>query len=270
MVYLMLRRVSSWIFLFFLLFLSNSIGIEVTGETAKGALTVLKSERGASIAANVTHVRGHRGQDQPLLWEITSRISDGERVFVISGEKIIADTIYSSGGGVSVDLRRLKIDSGEVFHIANRAAVKANVGFDSIDYELLAAPLGNAPLWLIYLRDIRGRDVGKLEVSGESSKILRSKWFAPRAVVRQPIGPDDGDRGSVLRSYTPGIDPDEDHGESNDGQAGTFAWKTGKRLKRGLQTVGNGFSRIFGNQAEVSTESPRHKSPQTSRISPRP
>ncbi len=261
-----LSRFNSLIAFFFLTLPSHLIG---SGDSAKDALAVLKAQRPPSITANVTNIRGHRGQDQPVLWEITSRISDGERVFVIKGDKIIADTIYSSGGGVSVDIRRLQIDSSQAFQIANRAAIKANVGFDSIDYELLAAPLGNAPLWLIYLRDFKGRDVGKLELSGESPKLLRSQWFTPRAVARQPIGPNDANRKAVLRSYQPRIQSNSGIEIGDSDTSTTFARKTGRKLKRGLMTVGNGFTRIFGNQAEVSSVKSRRPSPPTSRRAPR-
>ena len=266
MVYLSFPRASLWLSIFIFL-LPQSRGNAIP-ETAKKALAVLKIQRGALADTNVTHVRGHRGQDQPITWEFTVRISDGERVFVIQNEEIIADTIYSSGGGIIMDLRRFKTDSSEVFKVANLAAEEANIGFDSLDYELLAAPLGNAPLWIVFLRDFKGHDVGRLEVSGEVSKVLRSQWFAPRASRRQPIGPDDDDRKTVLRSYT----PKPSTGERNPGSGApvkTLALETGKRLKRGFLTVGNGLNRIFNKQETVSTDPPRFKSPATTSKKPR-
>lgn len=254
--------------IFCLQLLPLSVVVNLRAETAKESITLLKGHRGALVSGSVTHVRGHRGQDQPEVWEIATRMSDGERVFVITGKRIIADTVYSSGGGVVVDLRRLKVDSGDVFRVVNRAAVVAKVGFDSIDYELRAAPLGNAPLWIIHLRNFAGKDVGRLEVSGESGELLRSKWFKPRIAAREPIGPEDGNKRSVLRSYGR-----SNHGDENEVRRGerisAFAGETGQKLKRGIRAVGMGFNQIFNGQSAVSNTRSRYKPPTTSRKLPR-
>lgn len=233
-------------------------------ETAKEILTILRAQRGALIVENVTAVRGHRGQDQPVIWEVSTRMSDAERVFVITDKQIVADTVYSSGGGVVIDLRRLQIDSGDVFHVANRLAAMAKVGFDSIDYELRAAPLGNAPLWVVHLRDFADKDVGRVEVSGESAEVLRSKWFKPRIAKREPIGPEDSVKQSGLRSYDVS-NLEEERRLIGRERGSLFKGEPGQRVKRGLRAVGMGFNRIFTEQSAISSQRSRYTYPATSR-----
>ena len=244
---------------FILLFAGN-----LQAETAKEIITILKEHRGAIIAENVTAVRGHRGQDQPKIWEVSTRMSDGERVFVVTDKQIIADTVYSSGGGVVIDLRRLRIDSGDVFRVVNRLAAMGNVGFDSIDYELRAAPLGNAPLWVVHLRDYAGKDVGRVEVSGESAEVLRSKWFKPRIANREPIGPEGSVKQSGLRSYDV-TSFDKERRLIIREKDSLFKGEPAQRVKRGFRAVGMGFNRISAEQSAVFSQRSRYRHPATSR-----
>jgi len=217
--------------------------VAAPAETAWQALDVLKSERGSVAISRVTQIRGHRGQDQPEVWEIVTRMADGERVFVTRGGEIVADTIYTSGGGVTIDTRRLRIDSHDAFRIANSAAATSKIGFDTIDYELRAAAGGNSPLWVIYLRDTKGNDVGELKISGEDGKVLRQTWFAARAGEREPIGKEESSAQQAMRSY-----PAE-------GRGGMFARTTsglegsGERVKKGFRSIGSSFSKIFKGEA---------------------
>ncbi len=243
------------------------------GESAWQVLDTLKAERGSGAVNNVTQLRGHRGQDQPEAWEVVTRIPDGERVFVLRGGRIVADTVYSSGGGVAVDTRRLRVDSVEAFRIANRAATQSKVGFDAVDYELRAAAHGNAPLWVLYLRDAEGRDVGQLEIAGEDGRILRQEWFAARQVDRQPILPDPAtmDRRAV-RSY--GREPSEvgHTGSGQVGQGAVIARTTGGlegaggRVKEGFRSIGDSFSKIFKGEAVYhNRRDARYQRPGTSK-----
>ena len=181
--------------------------------TAWQALDTLKAERGAGALRSVTQVRGHRGQDQPKEWEVVTRLADGERVYVLEGGRIVADTIYSSAAGVTVDVRRLRVDSAEVFTISNRKATDAKVGFNAIDYELRAAAHGNAPLWVVHLRDSEGKDVGRLEISGEDGKLVKEEWFAARKSEREPIGPEPSPDRKAVRTYQPAPEADPSNPE---------------------------------------------------------
>jgi len=238
--------------------------LELPRDSATMALSIIKEQRGKKISQNIVSVRGHRGQNQPVEWEISSLVGDGQRVFVVKNKKIIADTIYSSGRGIVVDLRRLKVDSPDVFTLANAAALKENVGFDSVDYELSAAPLGNSPQWVIFLRDFKGRDVGRLVISGNASKILTREWFAPRESVRQPIGPDDASVKIALRSYNPGERGVSARRDKQGGVKG-MARFTGRKLKDGFLNLGNRINNAFSNQESVSLQKSRHQIPKTSR-----
>jgi hypothetical protein len=228
-------------------------------ETAWQALDILKSERGAGVIGNVTQVRGHRGQDQPAAWEIVTRIADGERVFVAQDGKIIADTVYSSGGGVTIDTRRLRIDSREAFRIANQAATTSKISFDAIDYELRAASGGNAPLWVIYLRDSKGKDVAELEIAGEDGRILKQSWFAARSGDREPIGKEDDPKKRAVRTYPAEGSPAVSDASKGVGKGAVIARTTsgldsaGGRMKEGFRSIGSSFGKIFKGEAIYHT-----------------
>ena len=221
-------------------------------------------------------MRGEKGQDQPLAWEISTNAADGERVYVVQRGRVVGDTIFSAGGGVPIDMRRLRVDSAEEFNIANRVATESKVGFDALDYELSADGLGNAPIWLIYVRDAEGKDLGEIEISGEDGEVLRRSWFPPRLVDREPVesaAPILGRR--ALRSYKQRetvADNQDDAGGEPGGTEGTTASvqdSTGP-VKGGLQRLGKIFS--GGDEEETfevrQSEDERYRAPKTLRRSP--
>lgn len=242
-------------------------GFEQNRTSSKEALNILIKERGESVAANVVSIRGHYGQNQPASWEISTDLADGQRVFVIQNKNIVDDTIYSSGKGIVFDVRALKTHSNDVFKIANDAALKANVGFDSIDYELKATLLVNAPKWVVFLRNYKGEDVGRIEVSGVKPEIINREWFVPRIVIRQPIGPNDVDTKSVLKSYKL-VDSRINKGQPNGNDPKSIARITGRKLKGRLLNLGNRINNAFEGQSTVSTDKPRRYIPPTSRTRP--
>ena len=252
---------------------SSCLGLEQNRVSSKEALDLLKRERGESVTANLVSIRGHHGQNQPASWEFSTHLADGQRVFVIQNKKIVDDTIYSSGKGVVVDMRAMKTHSNHVFKIVNDAALKANVGFDSLDYELSATHFGNAPRWIVFLRNYKGKDVGRIEVSGMTPEIMNREWFVPRVVFRRPIGPNDADRKSVLKSYKL-VDSRTGQGQfkgqgQGQGQGGkSIALFTGTKIKGGLLNLGTRINKAFEAQATVSTDKPRRYIPPTSRKLP--
>lgn len=231
------------------------------------ALDTVRAQRGQASVASVTQMRGHRGQNQPAVWEVVTRVADSERVYVTEGTSITADTVYSAGGGVPIDMRRLRVDSTEVFKVANRAAADAKVGFDALDYELRAAQLGNAPLWVVHMRDGTGRDVGRLEISGESRAVIKQTWFStPKIASREPIGPEP--RRRVVRSYSGQPSGETRSSEGRWAGNGTGVDNTANRLKDGFESLGTGFGKIFGGNTTtqpVRDQSPTRKVPTTSR-----
>jgi len=251
--------------LFFLL-VSSCLGLEQNRASSKEALDILKSERGESVAANVISIRGHYGQKQPASWEISTHLADGQRVFVIQNKKIVDDTIYSSGKGVVVDMRSLKTHSNHVFKIVHSEALNANVGFDSLDYELSATHAGHLPRWVVFLRNHKGKDVGRIEVSGVKPEIINCEWFVPRVVFRQPIGPNDADMKSVWKSYNL-VDSRTGQGQRKS-EGESIARFTGRKIKGGLLNLGNRINNVLEGQSTVSTDKPRRYIPPTTRKRP--
>jgi hypothetical protein len=165
-------------------------------------------------------------------------------------------------------MRRLRVDSGEAFTIANRLASESKIGFDAIDYELSPSPTGNAPIWVMHLRDGQGRDVGEVEVSGEDGKVLRRSWFQPRVADRQPIGPDPSPERRAVRSFDSNGNPIAATGSRIWGRTSTGVGNASVKVKEGFQKIGEGVGKIFRGDAthEVRNEE-RHRTPKSLRRS---
>lgn len=95
-----------------------------------------------------------------------------------------------------------------VFATVDKAAKKALVGFDSINYQLRAKELSNEPVWSVSLIDQFGQTVGTLIVSAESGAVLSRTWYD---VPQQPAngqayaqnGSQQPGRGAVYANNTP-------------------------------------------------------------------
>ncbi|MCP5550056.1 MAG: hypothetical protein H7A53_04100 [Akkermansiaceae bacterium] len=80
---------------------------------------------------------------------------------------------------IPLSMGSLKIDSDRAFVIAEVAARRAGIGFDSIHYQLRCRDLRNEPVWVLNLIDQEKAIVGALYVSAVTGETLRAVWHRP-------------------------------------------------------------------------------------------
>jgi len=151
-------------------------------ETAYEALRTLRSDRGQDAMQQVVQVEGDFGQTQPSTWTIYLNdplARGGVREIVVDGKKISSERTPVRGFGWVQDLAplnfsRLNLDSDGAFKVANEAAINRRVGFDSVNYELLTDEKSGAPVWELTLYNNLGKLVGRMGISAENGKVVRS------------------------------------------------------------------------------------------------
>lgn len=186
--------------------------------SARSALQVLAQQRGRAVASQVVQVRGAEGQDQPEVWEIIAREPRSGRLVShrISGGRLEQERWLEPAEALALNGRPLnekflRVDSTNAFAAADAAARKAQVGFDSIDYELRNRELSQEPIWNLTLNDRRGQPVGEITLAARTGAVLKSVWTgAPApAVVRNSLpaaGPAAGARGATPAPASAGGD----------------------------------------------------------------
>ena len=162
-------------------------GPVVRKTTGRGALTTLTREKGASVASHAVQISGTRGRTNLVHggWSCATRNSP-----VDSTNTLSARTRWSKpprfrprtvpGVSRAPLVKRVKFDSTAAFAAADKAAKKALIGFDSLDYELRNKELSQDPVWLVRLRGAGGATAGELIISAESGAVLRKRYETAR------------------------------------------------------------------------------------------
>jgi hypothetical protein len=70
----------------------------------------------------------------------------------------------------------LKLGSVKAFEILNLEADRAKIGFDSIDYHLRCREFSSEPIWTLVANDAEGNQVARVDLSGESGRVMRTVW----------------------------------------------------------------------------------------------
>lgn len=158
-------------------------------DTAYQALRTAAKSKGDSILARVVEVQGSAGIPQPAVWKILlddPAARAGVRELQVADQRVKSERTPTRAAGASavMDFARLNLDSEGAFSIANEEAVKAQVGFDSVDYVLRAGEGRSAPRWELQLLDPRGRSVATLVIAADTGAVVR-KNFARREVERR-------------------------------------------------------------------------------------
>lgn len=155
-------------------------------------------------AVQVVEIRGERGDPDPGQW--TAIMKDpgargGVREITFSDGQITSERTPLRGASEVADLppiprSAVSVDSSRVFQIAQREAVKNQIGFHWIDYRLAADPAAGVPVWDARLIDNMGASVGSLRISAVDGTLVRG--FTPEAPVYQVEPREDGRVGGLV------------------------------------------------------------------------
>lgn len=102
------------------------------------------------------------------------------REYVVRLGRIVREGVLPAdrqNSGYPLSPRRIKVDSRQAFISADKAAKKALVGFDALNYELRNKELSQEPIWFITLVDQNENRTGELIISAETGAILQRVWY---------------------------------------------------------------------------------------------
>lgn len=152
----------------------------------------------------VVEIRGERGDPEPGQWVAVMKdpsARGGVREITYSAGQITSERTPLRGASEVADQRpvvrsAVAVDSGRVFQIAQREAVKNQTGFHWVDYRLVVDPATAAPVWEVKLIDSMGAPVGTLRVSAADGSLVQG--FTAEAPVYRAEPRKEGRVGGVV------------------------------------------------------------------------
>jgi hypothetical protein len=155
-------------------------------DSAKGAIRSLDRLVSGNPSTRVVRILGWNGQDQPEKWNILVRDPQAPgrfHEFTIEGRRMLARRVYQNDRAgtlptATVPLASVVLDSSDAFLVADREGKRAQIGFDTIHYELRTEIGGQGPVWYLELRDQEYRVVGRLEIRASDGNLLRKQWVS--------------------------------------------------------------------------------------------
>lgn len=151
---------------------------------AKEAINRIATNHGTKFIEKIVEMKACNGQSQPEEWEII--VFDGSSEYLLR-EFWVGDT-RATNEGVNYDyypkrqpngfinLKRIKLGSVAAFKVLDEQAAQAKIGFDTIDYHLRCREFSDEPIWTLTAKDAGGYQVGRVDLSADSGKVLRTVW----------------------------------------------------------------------------------------------
>ena len=169
-------------------FLLAASGFHAWGEersSALEALQALQTRIGPDACQVLIAIHGQQGQDQPEEWLILTLNSQSPNLgqqYAVSRsgvvDKGVPPGLYPSETPPGfVDRSQVLIDSPYAFQVLHEASIRARVGFNSINYTLVAREYSKEAVWRLEAMDAKGRPVGQVDLSARSGAISRSVWY---------------------------------------------------------------------------------------------
>lgn len=167
-----------------LLFLSTLLAGD-EAQSARSALQTLSRTKGADYLGRIVMVEGRYGNHQPRAWRILAIDSEKQgllREFMVNGEQIDSERLLlAPKQSRRVPMREVAVDSSDAFLNADLAAKDAQIGFDTLDYQLVMPTDAVEPLWLVTLLSKAGDAVGEVHVGARTGIVTRKAWAKPGA-----------------------------------------------------------------------------------------
>jgi len=155
------------------------------GITAMEALRRVTEKFGRKALVQIADMHGSGGQSQPMVWKIAAL--DLSSPFLLKTFRVDPSREVDEGQNRAfypdkppagfISVAALKLGSYDAFLSLDKAAAKAKVGFDSVDYRLRCREFTSEPIWTLTAVDSDGFAVGILDISGTSGKVLRTVWL---------------------------------------------------------------------------------------------
>ena len=156
---------------------------------AMTALDRVGKMHGDRFVSRIVSMRGKYGQTQPTEWRVV--VHDPKSPTLLR-EFWIGDTRATDEGANNdyypkqtppgfIPFRNIRLDSVDAFELLNKEAMRAKIGFDSINYFLRCREFSNEPIWTLQAVNEDGNITGIVDISAETAKVLRMTWIYPNA-----------------------------------------------------------------------------------------
>ena len=174
-------------------------------QSARSALQTLSRSKGADYLGRIVMVEGRYGNHQPKAWRILAIDPEKQgqlREFMVNGDQIDSERMLLAWQqGRRVPMREVVVDSSDAFLNADLAAKDAQIGFDSLDYQLVMPADAAEPLWLVTLLSKAGDAVGEVHVGARTGIVTRKAWAkhgaAPLSLAPPPSKANESEKASV-------------------------------------------------------------------------
>lgn len=183
------------LFAFLMVLGTVSVRAQASQLSAYEALRTVGKSKGDAVLATLVEMRGLDGDPQPAQWVLSFKddaARGGIREFTVGRKGITAERTPLRAGDLAVPgampAAGLNLDSTGVFDAANKEAVKARLGFQSLNYRLQNR--NGSPVWTVQLFDVGGNEAGMIEFSAKNGTIVTPLRLAAVSHSPAPSGPD--------------------------------------------------------------------------------
>ncbi|MCB1062543.1 MAG: hypothetical protein KDN20_06450, partial [Verrucomicrobiae bacterium] len=161
------------------------------------ALRQFAQTRGDAELSRVVGVVGFNGQDQPRQWlllQLDAKTPNLLHEYAMLDGRIAAHRQFwrdpkQDLPTIPINVPKITFDSAQAFRLADQAAKRVGMGFDSIHYNLRCRDLRNEPVWMLNLIDGAQNSVGVLYISAVTGETLRSVWHRPGTMTTSTSAP---------------------------------------------------------------------------------
>lgn len=155
--------------------------------TAINTLRSFGKERGTQALGRIVGLVGFYGQDQPVQWRLLAHDLRERGVmheYIVENGHVVSERRFRREANqdlpsIVIPTGKLAVDSKQAFLLADGAARKDSIGFDSVHYQLRCRDLRNEPVWVLNLSDQAKKTVGVLYISAINGEVLRKVWHRP-------------------------------------------------------------------------------------------
>lgn len=162
------------------LFICASTAFAGNGGSAITAMQTVADQPAARNAAFI-ELRGERGDPMPSEWAVLladPSARGGVREMTVADGQVTSERTPLAGysdisSRPALDRSKVAVDAASVFDIAQREAVRSQLGFHWLEYTLATNPQTFQPEWTVRLHDNSGSLVGTLRIAATGGGILQ-------------------------------------------------------------------------------------------------
>lgn len=167
-------------------FLLPALASLEASEEGEGLLALQQFSKSSHLEKGevVLGLVGFYGNPLPPQWLILSTLNEKPGVLkesVFARGKVIAERRFQKQAGqdlpdIPIDTTEIETSSRAAFSTAEKAAVKNQVSFESVHYQMRCRAAEREPVWMLSLINKAQVVVGVVYVSARNGEILQSSW----------------------------------------------------------------------------------------------